>query len=96
MVAEHAPVKLSDRPGINPVYLFRWEEREQAYVLLFPEGIVKLNDSAGKILEHCTGEKTVEEIICALEEQFGTQGLKDDICKFMEVSIGKNWLRFEA
>jgi pyrroloquinoline quinone biosynthesis protein D len=96
MVSENAPVELSDRPEINPVYLFRWEEPEQAYVLLFPEGIVKLNDSAGRILEHCNGEKTVAEIVFALEEQFSTQGLEGEVRKFMEVSLGKNWLRIKA
>ncbi len=82
MVSENAPFKLSDRPEINPVYLFRWEEPEQAYVLLFPEGIVKLNDSAGKILEHCTGEKTVEEIVSALEEQFPVRGQGVGVLRF--------------
>jgi pyrroloquinoline quinone biosynthesis protein D len=96
MTSQNAPVRLTDRPEINPLYLFRWEEQEKAYVLLFPEGIVKLNDSAGSILEHCTGEKTVEEIISTLEDQFSTRGLEDDVYKFMEVSLGKGWVRIKA
>ena len=54
---DNAPMSLGDRPEINPLFVFRWEEPEQAYLLLYPEGIIKLNDSAGSILTHCTGEK---------------------------------------
>lgn len=35
-----------ERPVINPLFLFRWEQTQQAYVLLYPEGVVKLNDTA--------------------------------------------------
>ena len=35
---------------INPVYLFRWEEPQQAHVLLYPEGVVKVNESGAAIL----------------------------------------------
>ena len=41
---------------INPVYLFRWEESQNAHILLYPEGVVKLNDTAAEILKTCTGE----------------------------------------
>ena len=90
---ENAPIGLSDRPEINPLYLFRWEEGEQAYLLLYPEGIIKLNDSAGNILKLCTGEKTFEEVISELKNLFGVEELEDDIYSFMEVAIGKGWVR---
>ncbi len=93
---ENAPIRLSDQPEINPLYLFRWEEKEQAYLLLYPEGIIKLNDSAGNILKLCTGEKTLEELISELENLFGVEALEDDIYGFMEVAIGKGWVRVKT
>jgi len=29
---------------------FQWEEAQQSHVILFPEGMVKLNGSAGEVL----------------------------------------------
>ncbi len=39
------------RYEIRPPFLFRWEESQQAHVLLYPEGIVKLNATGGEILK---------------------------------------------
>jgi len=92
MTVPNAPFNLTDRPGINPVFLFRWEEQEQAFLLLYPEGIIKLNDSAGNILQLCDGEKTLEVIIAELKDLFGNDNIEDDIYKFMEVAHGKGWI----
>jgi pyrroloquinoline quinone biosynthesis protein D len=40
-------------------------------VLLFPEGIVELNETAHEILTHCDG-RTVSEIVQALAEEYDT------------------------
>ena len=34
---------------------FQWEEAQAAYVLLYPEGMVKLGQSAGEILKRVNG-----------------------------------------
>ncbi len=44
-----------DYVEINPMYLFRWEESQESHILLYPEGVVKLNQTAGEILSLCTG-----------------------------------------
>ena len=28
------------RPELNPMFLFRWEDTQDSYVLLYPEGLV--------------------------------------------------------
>jgi pyrroloquinoline quinone biosynthesis protein D len=38
-------------------------------VLLFPEGVLELNETAQEILTHCDG-RTVSEIIQALTEEY--------------------------
>ena len=96
IMLENIPLRPSDRPEINPLYLFRWEEKEQAYLLLYPEGIIKLNDSAGNILKLCTGENTFEEVIVELKAIFGPQASENDIYNFMETAIGKGWVRVKA
>ncbi len=89
------PDKLTrlDHIEIDPMYLFRWEESQQAHVLLYPEGIVKLNQTAGEILKRCTGQKSVGEIIDELEEVFVDGDVASGVLKFLEASNAKGWIR---
>jgi len=93
MTVQNAPLNLQDKPGINPMYLFRWEEAENAYLLLYPEGIIKLNDAAAGILKLCSGDKTLEEIIAELKATFDGADLEDDVYNFMEMAVGKGWIK---
>ena len=80
---------------INPVYLFRWEEPQQAHVLLYPEGVVKVNETGAAILELCNGINTVAEIISELNDKY-TADVTDSINKFLEVAHAKGWIRIKS
>jgi pyrroloquinoline quinone biosynthesis protein D len=86
------------RPELNPMFLFRWEDTQDSYVLLYPEGVVKLNPTAGEILKRCTGEATLGEMIEELKGLFaGPPGtVEQGVCKFLEVSHAKGWIRYRA
>jgi len=95
-VAEKHHVQMQDSYHINPVFIFRWEDSQDAHVLLYPEGIVKLNDTAAAILEFCNGEYTVAESIDKLTSKFDGSDCDDiakSIVKFLEASLDKNWIR---
>ena len=49
---------------------FQWEKAQDCYVILFPEGMVKLNGSAGEVLNLVNGESTVESITEILSKKF--------------------------
>ena len=51
-------------------YRFQWEPAQQAHVLLYPEGMVKLPGSSGEIMKRVNGASTVGEIIADLERAF--------------------------
>jgi pyrroloquinoline quinone biosynthesis protein D len=80
---------------INPVYLFRWEEPQQAYVLLYPEGVVKVNETGAAILKLCDGIKTVTDIISELNHKYTTD-VTDGVNKFLEVAHAKGWIRIKS
>lgn len=88
-------VSLDDTYVISPTFLFRWEESQDAHVLLYPEGIVKLNDTGGVILTYCNGESSVDEIIDELEAlyQADRDAIAEGVIKFLEVSRAKGWIR---
>ena len=80
---------------INPVYLFRWEEPQQAYVLLYPEGIVKVNETGAEILKLCNGINAVSEVISELNDKYTTDATTS-INKFLEVAHAKGWIRIKS
>jgi pyrroloquinoline quinone biosynthesis protein D len=84
------------RPALGHGLRLQWEPAQQAHVLLYPEGMVKLNTSAGEILRRCEGKLTVAEIVTDLESTFATTGLARDVAAFMSVALEKRWLELEA
>jgi pyrroloquinoline quinone biosynthesis protein D len=84
------------RPSIGHGFRLQWEAAQNAYVLLFPEGMIKLNGSAGEIMKRCTGLSTIAEITADLERTFETSGLAHDVIAFVEMARGKQWLSVSA
>lgn len=87
-----------ERPVINPLFLFRWEDTQQGWVLLYPEGVVKLNDTAGEILKRCDGAHTVSDVIDEIARDFAADrpSIENAVHKFLEVSHAKGWIRRQA
>lgn len=80
-------------PKLARGFRFQWEEAQQAHVLLYPEGMVKLNQSAGEILKRVDGVATVDEITTSLEAAFNAQGLRGDVDAFLALAREKGWVK---
>lgn len=82
-------------PRLAPRFLFRWEDSQDAWVLLYPEGIIKLNPSAGEIIKRCDGSRTPQQIIDDLAAAFpgNDAELADGVNQFLVVALGKGWLK---
>ncbi|MGA9527186.1 MAG: pyrroloquinoline quinone biosynthesis peptide chaperone PqqD [Terriglobales bacterium] len=65
----------------------RWGGTSDAPVVLFPEGAIKVEGTGRVILELCTGQFTVAEMIHQLEQQFmlAPKGkIRADVISFLE------------
>ncbi len=92
-MSENHHFEPEDHPKLDPKYLLRWEKSQDAYVLLYPEGVIKLNATAAEILKLCTGESTVTDIIAKLKVLFiNSTDIENSIHKFLEVTHAKGWL----
>ncbi len=80
-------------PRLNRRYRMQWEEVQQCYVLLYPEGMVKLNASASAILKRCDGTLTVDNLIEQIESEFQTTGLRQDILDMLAFAFQKDWIQ---
>ncbi|MBL8484558.1 MAG: pyrroloquinoline quinone biosynthesis peptide chaperone PqqD [Rhodocyclaceae bacterium] len=79
-------------PRLNPLFRMQWEQAQQSWVLLYPEGMVKLNQSAAEILRRCDGERDVAAIVADLEQAFATGGLAGDVNAFLEIAGAQRWV----
>ncbi len=86
----------SDIPEIAPTFRFQWEEAQDCYVILYPEGMVKLSQSAGEIMKRCDGEKDTSEIISELKTTFPGVDLETDVRNFLENARNNGWIRFKS
>ena len=77
---------------IAPGFRLQWEEAQGAHVLLYPEGMVRLSESAGAILSRCDGERTVDGVVASLKEAFPGADLEADVVEFLETALGKGWI----
>jgi pyrroloquinoline quinone biosynthesis protein D len=80
------------KPAVAHGMRLQWEPAQEAHVLLYPEGMVKLNSSAGAIMSRCDGVRTVAEIVADLERTYGLTGLSGDVAAFVALALDKHWL----
>ena len=80
-------------PEIAPTFRLQWEQAQDCYVILYPEGMVKLNPSAAEILKHCKGELTVTALIDKLNSQYPEADLAADIQTFLAIAHENGWIQ---
>jgi pyrroloquinoline quinone biosynthesis protein D len=81
-------------PRIGPGFRLQWEPVQNCHVLLYPEGMVKLNQSGGEIIKRCDGQRSVARITADLEQAFAATGLQPDVLAFVEVAGKQGWLKW--
>ena len=87
-----ALVTVSSRPSVDRRFRLQWEPAQNTHVLLYPEGMIKLNGSAGEILKRCDGQTSIEQITNDLEKTFAATGLGGDVLAFVTMAVEKQWV----
>ena len=85
-------IELTAKPKLARLFRMQYEEAQQNWVLLYPEGMVQLNQSASEILKRCDGERDVPAIVADLEHTFNVQGLEKDVTGFLEIATERGWI----
>jgi pyrroloquinoline quinone biosynthesis protein D len=87
-----AAIDPRSRFALSRGYRLQWEDAQNAYVLLFPEGLIKLNVSAAEILKRCDGQSSLIDITAGLESAFSRSGLAADVEAFVARALEAQWL----
>jgi pyrroloquinoline quinone biosynthesis protein D len=85
-------LNLDDIVEIGRQFRLQWEQAQQAYVLLYPEGMVKLSQSAGEILKRIDGKLPIADVVKNLEQAFPGADLRQDALNFLEVAYERGWI----
>jgi pyrroloquinoline quinone biosynthesis protein D len=64
-------LSLPDRPRLSPRARMQYDTVREKQVLLFPEGLLVLNETAAAILTLCDGQRSVAEIAAELSARYG-------------------------
>jgi len=81
--------------GLAHGFRIQWEEVQNAYVLLYPEGMVTLNGSAGEILLLCDGSRNQNEIVAELTQAFNDDSIEQDINEFLKEAQDNGWITYQ-
>jgi pyrroloquinoline quinone biosynthesis protein D len=91
-MADDTTLAPSDVPVIPSRFRLQSEPAQNAYLLLYPEGMVKLSDSAAQILQQVDGVRTVSAIIEELERSFPGADLRADVLGFLGTAHERGWI----
>ena len=71
---------------------YRWDKLRSEHQLVFPEGIMVLNETGAVIVRLCDG-RSLSELLAALAEQFPDAAVKKDVRNFLVRLARKGLLR---
>lgn len=66
------------RPQLARHARYRFDEIRQQHQIVFPEGVLVLNDTGAAIVQLCDG-RPIEELIAELETRYGTGDRGDEV-----------------
>jgi pyrroloquinoline quinone biosynthesis protein D len=57
-------------PRLAPHVGLRWQPAREEWLLVMPEAVVVLNETAAAVLQRCDGARDVDEIVASLKEEY--------------------------
>ena len=73
----------------------QWEAAQDTHVVLYPEGMAKLNETAAAILELVDGKQNIAAIIATLDSRFPEAGgVGPDVLEFLQSAYEQKWIQF--
>ncbi len=83
---------LPDCPRLSRLFRLQFESAQIAWVLLYPEGMVQLNQSAAEILRRCDGQRQLGDIVGELQALFGVDGIRPQVEALLQEGQSRGWI----
>ncbi len=95
-MSDKAKIELEHIPSLAARGRLQFEPAQNATVLLYPEGMIKLSDTAAEILKRVDGKATIGEIITDLEHTYPGAELRNDVLEFFETAYARRWIAIQG
>lgn len=77
-------------------YRFQFEPAQKSHVILYPEGMITLNESAAAIAQYIDGQSTVKTIVELIKQKFGNhEAIEQDVIEYMLVAQQQFWIELK-
>jgi len=83
-------------PALPNGFRFQWEPAQESHVLLYPEGMKVLSETAAEIVQLCDGKQTVGDIVKTLSAKFPGVDLRNDVIEFLQGAKTEGWIIVES
>lgn len=87
-------IPMTARPRLGVQARLYWDSIREKQILLLPEGVLVLNETAAAILALCDGQHTVATIIDTLIAQY-KHAVAQDVLTFLERLRQKRVMEFD-
>lgn len=79
-------------PRLSRLFRLQFERAQDAWVLLYPEGMVQLNQSAAEILRRCDGRRQLDDIVAELQALFQVDGIRPQVVALLQEGQNRGWI----
>lgn len=89
-------IPLDARPRLAPKVRVRFDAKSERFMLLYPERGMVLNPTAADIVQRCTGELTVAEIVAELAAKYAPQpraAIEHEVVQFLDAMVERALVR---
>jgi len=95
---QNTVIDLQSRPALAASARLQKDPVDGCPVLLYPEGVLRLNETAHDILSRCDGRATVAEIVALLEKEYDAEAdtLRADVTECLAQFQQRQLLVFTA
>lgn len=88
------PLTAASTPAVWRLARLEFDPVRQQRVLLYPEGVVLLNDTGASILELCDGHRSIAEIAGLLNDRYH-QDVTADVIEYLSALVERDLVRVE-
>jgi pyrroloquinoline quinone biosynthesis protein D len=87
------PTPVPEHPKLSRLFRLQFETVQNAWVLLYPEGMVQLNQSAAEILRRCDGRRSFDDIVQELQTLFEVQNIRPQVEALVQEGQRRGWIQ---
>jgi len=94
-----AAIAATARPRLAPKVRLRWDRKESRHMLLYPERGLVLNETAADVVQLCTGEHSVSEIVERLAEKYAPhprEAVEREVLAFLGAMVERGLVRSDG